>query len=171
MMNKKAQTCADNPDGFRLRHDAWGRLELIEESGSQHSDIEVVPNFPFTDPERWISLRDAKGSEITCIENPQQLPSEVREVLEEELSRRAFIPRITRIVHVSGITEPCEWQIETDHGPTRLLLASEDDVRRLSTQQVLIINAHAFAIWFPTCGSSMPRAAGPCSGMSRRSSN
>jgi hypothetical protein len=42
---------------------------------------------------------------------------------------------------VSGSSEPCEWQVDTDRGPTRFVLRSEDDVRRLGPHGALVIDA------------------------------
>jgi hypothetical protein len=63
-------------------------------------------------------------------------------VLQEELSRREFLPVIQRIVRVSGNSEPCEWEVETDRGPTRFVLESEDHVRRLERNKVAIKDSH-----------------------------
>jgi hypothetical protein len=72
-----------------------------------------------------------------------------RAVLNDELSRSRFIPVIERIVHVSGNTEPCEWRVETDRGTTQFVLKSEDDVRRLGAEQILILDARGQRYYIP----------------------
>jgi len=134
---------------FELERDQWGQLVVIEPSGERHSNVVPSPLFPISDPEAWISLRAADGRELFCIERPDQLPTPVWRVLKEELSRREFVPVIRRIVRVSGNSEPCEWQVETDRGPTRFLLKSEDDVRRIGDQQILILDAHGTRYHIP----------------------
>ena len=114
--------------------DQWGQLVLIGADGETYSNVSPVPLFPISEPNAWISIRGADGTELACIEDPHSLPEEMWQLLKEELSRREFVPVIQRIVRVSGNSEPCEWQVETDRGPTRFVLKSEDDVRRIGDQ-------------------------------------
>jgi hypothetical protein len=126
---------------FGLSLDAWGRLILIDGRGERHVGIEPVRAFPLTDPDRHIALVDASGRELAMVESLDELAPNVRAVLAEELARREFIPRITRIVSASRDTLPCEWEVETDRGPTRFTLDSEDNLRRLGPGRVLITDA------------------------------
>jgi Domain of unknown function (DUF1854) len=127
---------------FGLSRDAWGRLRLIDREGRCHEQVNVIPLFPITDPEHWITICDAEGRELVCIEDPEQLAPEARAVLRDELSRREFLPIINRIVRVSGTSEPCEWEVETDRGRTRFVLESEENVRRLEKNKVAITDSH-----------------------------
>jgi Domain of unknown function (DUF1854) len=63
-------------------------------------------------------------------------------LLQEELSLREFVPIIQKVIRVSGITEPCEWFVETNHGPTSFVLKTEEDVRRISAKAVNITDAN-----------------------------
>lgn len=126
---------------FTLHHDAWSRLVLIDGDGRRHVGVEPVRVFPITDPEHWISICDAQGREIVCLERLDGLTAEVREVLEGELARREFIPEITRIVKVSG-NDPSQWNVTTDRGEVVFFLKSDDDIRRVSKHRVLVIDAH-----------------------------
>ena len=134
---------------FELERDQWGQIVLVEANGARHINVDPVPLFPISDPEAWISIRSGDGAELVCIEDPSKLPAAVWQLLREELSRREFVPVIQRIVRVSGNSEPCEWQVETDRGPTRFLLKSEDDVRRIGDQQILILDAHGTRYHIP----------------------
>jgi uncharacterized protein DUF1854 len=127
---------------FGLSRDPWGRLRLIDRDGRSHEQVNVVPLFPITDPDHWIAICDAEGHELVCVEDPQRLAPDARAVLQDELSRREFLPVITRIVRVSGSSEPCEWQVETDRGRTQFVLESEENVRRLDGNKVAITDAH-----------------------------
>lgn len=127
---------------FGLSRDAWGRLKLIDRAGRCFEQVTVVPLFPITDPDRWITICDEQGRELICVEDPEQLTPDTRAVLQEELSRREFLPVIRRIVRVSGNSEPCEWEVETDRGRTRFVLESEDNVRRLGRRKVAIKDSH-----------------------------
>jgi uncharacterized protein DUF1854 len=127
---------------FGLSHDSWGRLVLIDSTGRRHSGVEPVRAFPIADPLHWISICDADGRELVLVEDLAKIPTPVRQVLEEELARREFVPHVRRIVKVSTDVEPSEWDVETDRGPTRFLLNSGDDVRRLSPTSALLIDVH-----------------------------
>lgn len=130
------------PATFDLQQDAWGHLVLIDAEGKRHERVAPVRGFPLSDPGKWVSICDASGRELLCISDLAQLAPHVRQVLEDDLSRREFMPVITRIVKASGDTEPCEWDVETDRGPTRFVINSEDDVRRIGPQSGMVVDSH-----------------------------
>ncbi len=137
------------PPQFSLARDEWGQLVFIAPDGARHLPVVPTPLFPISMPDHWISLRGADGDELACVEDPSVLPAEVQQLLQEEVARREFVPVIERIVRVSGNSEPCEWQVETDRGPTRFVLKSEDDVRRIGDHQILILDAHCTRYHIP----------------------
>ena len=134
---------------FQIERDAWGRLVLTDADGARFVGVLVGHAFPFTDPDRWISIRDAQGQELTLIDNPASLPDAVWRLMAEELKRREFVPAVRRIVRVVGETDPCEWFVETDRGATRFLLNSEEDVRRLGPYRRLIVDSHGIRYLVP----------------------
>jgi len=141
MANVVANTPSARVPGFGLYHDEWGQLVLIDAEGRRHLGVTPVRMFPFSDPNRWLSITDATGREIVCVEDLSDLSPPIREVLQTDLSRREFVPVIHRIVRVSSILEPCEWLVETDRGRTTFVLKSEDDVRRLGPNQALVLDS------------------------------
>jgi uncharacterized protein DUF1854 len=134
---------------FGLVRDQWGQLIFISADGEKRPNAAPVALFPISQPDSWISIRLPDGTELACIEDPQTLPPDVWQLLKEDLSRREFVPIIRRIVRVSGNSEPCEWQVETDRGPTRFVLKSEDDVRRIGDHEILILDAHGTRYHIP----------------------
>jgi hypothetical protein len=50
---------------------------------------------------------------------------------------------------VSTGTDPSEWHVTTDRGATRFLVKSEEDIRRLGTARVLIIDDHGVRYSIP----------------------
>ena len=119
MANVIANTPSARVPAFGLYHDEWGQLVLIDADGARHVGVTPVRMFPFSDPDRWLSITDGAGREIVCIEELSDLSPQIREVLETDLSRREFVPVLRRIVRVSSILEPCEWLVETDRAPRR----------------------------------------------------
>ena len=134
---------------YDLHHDAWGRLVLIDAEGEQFAGIELVRVYPITDPDHWIAICDPQGHELSCIEDPQTLPPRVRQVLDEHLAEREFLPVIRRIVRVSADVDPCEWHVETDRGRTRFLVNSEEDVRRLGANRKVAVDSHGIRYLIP----------------------
>jgi hypothetical protein len=45
---------------------------------------------------------------------------------------------ILRLRSVSTFSTPSTWEVDTDRGPTRLVLKGEDDIRRLPSGALLI---------------------------------
>ena len=134
-----------NSDGawlFQLSRDEWNHLKLTDSAGHGYYDVSVVPLFPISASKQWVSIVSAEGEEIACLDSIQGLSASNILLLEEELALREFIPIIEKIVSVSGITEPCEWFVETNHGPTSFVLKTEEDVRRISAIALNITDAN-----------------------------
>ncbi len=127
---------------YRLHLDTWGRLVLTDDEGREHAGVEVVRGFPITAPRRGISLLGTDGRELVWIEALDEVEEPTRQLLEEELPRREFLPQLRRVLRVSGVVEPTEWEVETDRGVARFILNSEDDVRRLGEGRAMVIDAH-----------------------------
>jgi hypothetical protein len=134
---------------FALAQDPWGRLVLRDEDGAEHVGVIPVRAFPIGHPSGWLVLCDADGGELRCIEDPATLPTDLRSLLEEELARREFVPIIRRVRNVSSYLEPAEWEVDTDRGPTRFVLKTEDDVRRLGPYCAHILDAQGIRSLVP----------------------
>jgi len=136
-------------ESLSLFLDSLGRLVLCDAEGREHTDVKPIRIFPISDPEHWVSICDAEGNEVICIEDLNQLPGQVRHILLEELGVREFLPIIRKIMGISSRFEPSEWQVETDRGETCFILNDEDDIHRLSTYRILIIDAHRIRYLIP----------------------
>lgn len=140
---------AFTPSEVTLARDEWGQLVLTSVPNMSAVAVTPTPLFPISEPEGWISLRGIDGVELACVENLSTLATNSRELLQEELARREFVPVIERIVRVSGQMEPSEWTVETDRGPTSFVLETEDDVRRIGDDQIVIVDAHGTRYHIP----------------------
>jgi len=125
----------------RLEHDPWDRLVMATDDGQKFCGVVPVRAFPVSDPEHWISICDSEGQEILCVNDIHDLPSDVRKILELELSQREFVPAIRRIFSATH-HEPSDWSVETDRGRTTFQLNNEDDVRRIEPDQATLIDSH-----------------------------
>ncbi|OZI61621.1 cyanophycin metabolism-associated DUF1854 family protein [Bordetella genomosp. 11] len=129
------------PD-FRLQRNAHGRLVYVGADGTTIDGIVPVRAFPISAPEGGCSLVDPAGHEVAWIDRVDDLPHGMRVLVQEALTAREFMPRIQRIVAVSGYATPCTWNVQTDRGATSLVLRGEEDIRRLGGQALLIADSH-----------------------------
>ena len=126
---------------FTFERDAWQRLVLAMKSGERYVGAEPVRAFPLSDPSRAISICDSEGREIVYLDSLDDVPAEIREVIEKELSQREFVPRILRILNHPSDAEPAQWRVETDRGITAFHVDSTDAVRRHEPHQISIVDS------------------------------
>ena len=123
---------------FALSRDPYGRLVLVDASGVEHVGVVPVRAFPIGAPDEGLSLMSADGHELAWIERLAGLDAGRRTLVEEDLAAREFVPEIRAIREVSSFATPSTWTIDTDRGPTRLVLKGEEDIRRLGRTSLLI---------------------------------
>ncbi|ANN67963.1 DUF1854 domain-containing protein [Bordetella bronchialis] len=134
-------TSSPKPE-FRLQRNAHGRLVYVAPDGTSIDGIVPVRAFPISAPEGGCSLLDPAGHEVAWIDRVDDLPQSMRVLVQEALAAREFMPRIQRILAVSGYGTPCTWSVQTDRGATAFVLRGEEDIRRLSGQSLLIADSH-----------------------------
>lgn len=148
-MNDPSHDAARPPAECDLTQDVWGRLVFTDAAGAQHVGVAPVRAFPITDPTHWVSICGPHGAELACYDDLAALPPAARALIEAELSRRDFIPAVTRIVKIAATVEPTEWIVETDRGTTSFTLDSDDRVRRLGRHQATITDSHGMRYLIP----------------------
>ena len=126
---------------LQLARNPFGRLILTTAAGSAE---EVVPvrAFPIAAPETGISLVSGDGHELAWIERLADLPEAQRQLVEEELASREFVPEIRAIREVSSFATPSTRQVDTDRGPFALVLKGEEVIRRLSQTMLMIADSN-----------------------------
>ncbi len=123
---------------IRLERNAFGRLVLTCADGETVEGVVPVRAFPIAAPDDGIALVAPDGREAAWIERLDTLPAPLRQLLEEELSRREFMPEIRRIHGVSSFATPSAWSVGTDRGDTEFVLWGEEFIRRLGKSGLLI---------------------------------
>lgn len=123
---------------LKLERNGLGQLVLTLVDGSVYTGIVPVRAYPITAPLEGLSLFSADGHEVAWIERMDQVPPSMRALLEEDLALREFTPVIRAILDVSSFSTPSTWTVDTDRGPTRFVLKTEDDIRRLGQGRLLI---------------------------------
>src|SRR5205085_303292 len=101
------------------------------------------------DPEHGISILTKEGKELAWIDDLGTVANPARHLLAGALQQKQFMPVILRVLRISRTTEPNEWEVETDRGPTQFPLRSDEDVRRLAGHRALIIDAHGMRYLIP----------------------
>ena len=126
---------------IQLHRNAFGQLVFRDSEGREHVNVELARAFPISAPLDGISMLDQNGREVAWSPRLEDLSREIRRLMEEELRSREFMPEIKSIRGVSGYATPCTWQVETDRGETEFVLKAEEDIRRLSTSALLIVDS------------------------------
>lgn len=134
---------------FQLERQASGQLVYTDAAGLPHPGVIPVRAFPISAPDEGLSLVSTDGHELLWIEAPSQLPEALRTLLAEELAQREFAPQILRLTHVSTFSTPSTWDVDTDRGPTQLVLKTEEDIRRLGDGRLLILAEHGLQFSVP----------------------
>jgi hypothetical protein len=85
---------------------------------------------------------DQDGHELVWFESLADLDPDNQSLIQSSLEQIEFIPVIHAIVDINSYALPSIWEIETDRGSTRLKLKTEQDIRRVSKQALLITDAN-----------------------------
>lgn len=128
---------------FHLTRNGFGRLVFSSADGSEvHDGVVPVRAFPIAAPLEGIALMNTDGRELAWIDRLDDLPAGVRNLIEEELASREFLPEIRRISSVATFAVPSTWEVETDRGATRFVLKGEEDIRRIGHSTLIIADSH-----------------------------
>ena len=114
-------------DGVELVPQARG--ELLLRANGEARIVRPVRCFPLTEPLTWVSLIDALGREIITIESLAEIEDARREVIEDALRGREFLPVVTGINRISVESAHSEWHVSTNRGETQFTLGHDDHVR------------------------------------------
>ncbi len=127
---------------FQLRRDSFGRLVLTAEDGEVHVGVSPVRAFPIQAPDKGISMVLGDGKEVGWIDDIAGLPLQIRELVQDELEGREFMPEILSVKDVSSFATPCTWYVQTDRGDTEFTLKGEEDIRRIGATSLLVADNH-----------------------------
>jgi hypothetical protein len=127
---------------FKLEIDAYGTLNVIDDTGIRHTNVRPVRTFPISDPNAGLSLMSPDGKELAWFESIDSIDTAYKEMILQGLAQTEFMPTILRITKVSSFATPSIWDITTDRGDTRLKLKGEEDIRRITRETLLITDAH-----------------------------
>lgn len=134
---------------WRLERRPHGRLDFLDAEGRRHADVDVLRVFPMSDPAGPVVIVDDNDAELAWIDSLASMEPGPRQLLEEELAKREFLPTIERIESVSD-GEPAEWSVVTDRGPHRFTVGHADDILRLADGGAVVIDTFGLRYTIPS---------------------
>jgi len=99
----------------------------------------IMSAFPLTRPGQMVSIRDEEGDEIGILRGVGGLDPRSRRVMDEELERAYFMPRIRDILDIQEELNVVTWEVETDRGPRHFEVRNvRQNVRRMGNRRFVI---------------------------------
>ncbi|MDE0316863.1 MAG: DUF1854 domain-containing protein [Candidatus Poribacteria bacterium] len=124
-----------------IGRNAFEELVVQLPDGTIHTKVEPVRSFPVSETTRYISLLDNEGNELGIVEDVKKLTPNSRDVLTEELQKRYFMPKITKINSLDGQFGVTTWNVETSQGDVEFGIRTRYDIVTLESGRVLIKDA------------------------------
>ena len=116
-----------------------GVLRLTLDGDRSWVKVDVVRAFPISDAAHYIGLLDGAGKDIGVIQNPELLDTESKELLDEELQLRYFVPIVERVLGVKEEFGSIYWDVVTDRGEAKLIVRNiRDNLHEVSPGRVMI---------------------------------
>jgi hypothetical protein len=97
-----------------LERRADGRLWAVREGEAR--PVWVRRGFPWSEPGRYVSLRDGDENEVAFVADPATLDAASREALEGALAEAGFVFEITGVKEIEEEVEIRHWRVETRQG-------------------------------------------------------
>ena len=121
-----------------MERDSSGRL-VAHVAGRDEPivDVRVARCFPWSAPECFVSIRDKDGKEICLLKTPGELDRTDRELIEEELARKVFNPKILKVLSCDTEFGVTSVHAETDRGEVTFQIREREAVRALSEKRAL----------------------------------
>ena len=137
-----------DPESFELRILDPKRVRIFRVAGVPRltlrddrswSKVSVARAFPLSDPDHFLGFLDGDGKDIGLLHDPGQLDTESRQIVEEELEKRYFVPVVERVLTVKEEFGTIYWTVETDRGKKEIIVRNlRDSLQELSASRVII---------------------------------
>jgi len=137
-----------DPESFELRILDPKRVRIFRVAGVPRLTIRedrswrkvaVARAFPLSDPDHYLGFLDGDGKDIGLLHDPGQLDPESRQIVEEELEKRYFVPIVERVLTIKEEFGTIYWTVETDRGQKEIIVRNlRDNLQELSASRVII---------------------------------
>jgi hypothetical protein len=111
---------------------------LLEREGEEPRTVKPVRALPLTDPDDWIGLMDEKGKPVHMVRSLAELEPDSRAVLQQELERLYFLPKILCLHDISEEYGVLRLVVETDKGPRTFEVRTREHIRFLPHGRILL---------------------------------
>ena len=102
------------PSALTLERRADGQLWALR--GDVERAVWVRRCFPWSEPTRFVSLRDDEEREFALVRDPAELEPSSRRVLEDAMVAAGFVFEIIRVMGIEEEVEIRHWRVETRQG-------------------------------------------------------
>lgn len=121
-----------------IKKNNFGELVLIIEQDKEYEKVQIIRSFPYTGKDEFILLNDKDGKEIGIIEDISGLDDESRKVLEEELKKKYFIPRIKKVYDIQMDYRSPVWHVRTDKGVMVFKMRRRKDAKYIKRNHLVV---------------------------------
>jgi hypothetical protein len=119
-----------------LRNAGDGRLIAVVQGVAV--PVRLRQCFPWSEPQKHLSLRDEDDEEVALVEDPATLGEESRRAIEHALAEAGFVLEVVRVLSIEEEVEIRQWKVETRHGPRSFQTHLDDWPRALPMGGLLI---------------------------------
>lgn len=106
-----------------------GGFVALKFGEKEYSRVGVYLTFPLTEPEEYISIREAdeKAKEIGIIEKLSELDKDQQAMIREQIKLRYFMPTITKVLDIKDEYGYAYWNVITGFGACRFTTRMSGD--------------------------------------------
>jgi len=128
-----------NPTELHLFYEPKDRLRLTVDDDRSYPTVKPAWASPLSYPNRYLTLLDGKGDEITMLEKPEDLPPTSFAAVMEELSRRYLTATILKIEDARNEFGATYWHVRTDRGERDFVTQSlQENAQWLSPTHLML---------------------------------
>jgi len=106
--------------------------------GGERRAVHVRRCFPWSEPGRFVSLRDDDEEELVLVEDPGALDNGSRAALEDALAEAGFVFEVIGVQEVEEEVELRHWRVRTLQGVRTFQTRLDDWPRRLPGDHLLL---------------------------------
>jgi len=131
------------PEEVRLFRSSPGdaSIRLTVNNDVSWYNVRISRAFPFSDPDAYIGLRDGNDAEIGLIEDTKGLDAESRALLEVELERRYFTPKVQAVTVADEIHGLVTFRVKTDRGDRTIVIRNlRDSAFQLGPNRLMLVD-------------------------------
>lgn len=110
---------------------------LVARHGPARTPVAVVRCFPWTAPDRFLSLRDEGDEEVALVRDVAELDADSRRALETALADAAFVFEVEAVLAVEEEIEIRAFRVRTRQGPRRFQTLRDEWPRELPDGSLL----------------------------------